>query len=56
MRKFYSSPEAELICFAADEKIAAMWDAVQGSLLNAGALEDPSAVDFEIPGNPEGNF
>ena len=60
MKTVYVSPEMEIICFAADEKLASEWDTYTGKLFgsNAGTLDGASAVDFTIPetDNPEGNF
>ena len=55
MKKNYTSPESEMILFAAEEKIAAQWDAIKGQMFN-GSLDNPSSVDFTLPSNPEGDF
>lgn len=58
MKSVYVSPELEVICFAADEKLATEWDTYTSKLFgsSAGSLDGTSAVDFTIPENPEGEF
>ena len=55
MKKTYVAPASELMLFAAEEKIAAQWDAITGQVFN-GSLDNPSSVDFTLPTNPEGGF
>ena len=55
MKKTYVAPASELMLFAAEERIAAQWDAIKSQALG-GSLDNPSSVDFTLPGNPEGDF
>lgn len=56
MKKEYCSPEAELLCFSAREALATTaWDYYSGIRFAAGE-SNPSQVDMDIPGNPEGGF
>ena len=58
MKKTYNSPKSELTIFTAEENLATSWNALIGNLYKAdsGTLDNPSAMDFTLPDNPEGNF
>lgn len=56
MKKTYVAPESELTCFVADQTLATEWNTMLGKLYKAGTVDDPSAMDFTLPNNPEGDF
>lgn len=55
MKKLYSAPDAELLCFLPCERLA-----TGGIEWNAGGIKtmdnSPSDVDVPIPSNPEGDM
>lgn len=56
MKKVYSSPEAELMCFLPCERLATSGIQWKPEIIASSGATSPSIVDVPVPTNPEGDM